>query len=82
MAKEQRDIDREEELARQKKVTDALEAHYIEARKEAEKRLEDPKRADVQEAERLAEIDKALNANVKAHDKNAARAAKFAKENA
>jgi hypothetical protein len=76
MVKEQRDIDREEELARQKKVTDALAAHEKEAREEAEKRLEDPHRMQAQEDERLAEIDKVLNASVKAHDKQAAKAAK------
>jgi hypothetical protein len=37
--REQRDIDREEELARQKKVTDAVAKHELEARKEAEDRL-------------------------------------------
>jgi hypothetical protein len=37
--REQREIDREEELARQKKVTDAVAKHELEARKEAEDRL-------------------------------------------
>ncbi len=67
--REQRDIDRDEELARQKAVTDALDAFNKEWSEEAEKRLEDPTRADKQEAARLAEIDKGLNASVKAHDK-------------
>ena len=69
MAKDQRQVDRDEELARQKAVTDALEAFNKEWSEEAEKRLEDPTRADKQEAARLAEVDKALNASVKAHDK-------------
>ena len=37
--REQREIDREEELARQKKVTDAIAKHELEARKEAEEAL-------------------------------------------
>lgn len=39
--REQRDIDREEELARQKKVTDAIAKHELEERAAAEKRLRD-----------------------------------------
>ena len=80
--REQRDIDRDEELARQEVVRKAVADHEIEAREEAVKRLADPKRADLAEAARLAEIDKFLNESVKRHDVNAARAAKFAKENA
>jgi CMP-N-acetylneuraminic acid synthetase len=38
-AKEQREIDRDEELARQKTVTDAVAKHELEARKEAEDAL-------------------------------------------
>ena len=39
--KEQRQIDREEELARQKKVTDALAKHELAERAAAEKLLRD-----------------------------------------
>ena len=42
--KEQRQIDREAELARQKVVTDAVAKHELEARKEAEDRLTEQKR--------------------------------------
>jgi hypothetical protein len=43
-AKEQREIDRDEELARQKVVRDAVAKHELEARKEAEKLLEDQRK--------------------------------------
>jgi len=66
---------RQEELDRQKAVSDALEAHEKEALKEAKLRLEDPGRAAEQEKERLAEIDDLLNAATRAHDENAARRA-------
>jgi hypothetical protein len=45
--KEQRQIDREEELARQKKVSDAVAAHELEARKEAEDRLREQEKYEL-----------------------------------
>lgn len=42
--REQREIDRDEELARQKVVRDAVAKHELEARKEAEKLLEEQKK--------------------------------------
>lgn len=68
--KDQRTIDREAELARQKEVTDALAKHEAASVKEAQKRL-DQGDAYVDEAEetRLRETREALNASVKASDK-------------
>lgn len=62
--KDQRHIDREAELARQKEVNDAVRANELNARAQAEKILAGETSVEELEAQRVAEFRKVLNKSV------------------